>query len=275
MSKKSLIFSIIITLIAVAYLVFVSKWSEIHKEIVRYRLYYALKKYNNASIEMPGAMVTADGLKIFINGKNIKDFSPVGRLSCLSLGIKDISVPDLNFLTPGQKIKELSIMTTSTLTDISSLKHLKLEVLSIFAPNLTDISPIAEHPIKNLMIGCEKLSDLSPLKKLTKLKSLSLTGTFSNVDFLTELPQLERLFIRSNNVEDFSALKHLKNLKRLLIRNHNLTDFTFLQHLGNINSVYIDAGDQMIWDFDKIKISPSVKKFEYNEKGLLKELKRR
>lgn len=94
------------------------------------------------------------------------------------------------------------------------------------------------------------LKDLSPLQGLLALESLDVSGQdLTALDFLQELPALNRLNVDGNPIADWSDLKHLKNLENLSARNTGLTDLSFLDDTPRLQT--LDISFNHITSFEK------------------------
>lgn len=65
----------------------------------------------------------------------------------------------------------------------------------------------------NPKLGLAKITDISPLRQFQNLREINLSGNdLVSIDELNQLPKLERILARQNNLQHFPILDQLKNL---------------------------------------------------------------
>ncbi|WP_442511923.1 protein kinase domain-containing protein [Novipirellula sp. SH528] len=114
----------------------------------------------------------------------------------------------------------LKIWSGSKLRDLSPFRVLPMTKLSITAfnniggPSLYDLSPLKGLAIESLSIGGNPLADLRPIAELP-LRELSLSlVAVSDLSPLEKMP-LETINVRNTFVEDYGPLKKIKTLKTI------------------------------------------------------------
>ncbi len=119
-------------------------------------------------------------------GKAMKDFSPVAAL-------RDLTRLGISYHYP---------------SDLSFLRGMKIENLSIMRGSYTDVGPLRELPLKTLMIAESKVADWSVLrgKQLTDLQFI-MAGV-NDISFVVGMP-LNTLRLERTQVTDLSPLRGL------------------------------------------------------------------
>lgn len=110
-----------------------------------------------------------------------------------------------------------------------------------------------------------KLETLSSdLSKLKNLKSLSISGSFLGIpktpikDFsvLSELTNIESLYMSATKIKDLSFIKHLPKLKHLQIAHTEIEDFDPISSANQLISLYI--GDNKIDNLNFLPKQPII-----------------
>ena len=124
-------------------------------------------------------------------------------------------------LRNAREIMDFSFQELKTLVN---LKSLSLEDLAITDSALEILPNFTE--LKELVIMRTDLMDVSPIKELKNLKKLTLREMTCDLDFLSEMPQLEELFFAESIVrdEDMKFFEGLVNIKTLDLWNTQLGD---------------------------------------------------
>jgi len=174
---------------------------------------------------------TLTGLKTFyIRGTSptIKDLSVISSFTNLeNLSIDDTEILSISFVKDLKKLKTLRLAENDDLENFSGLgKVQSLECL------ITDLFGIYSDN-----------AFYKEVVKLKNLKTLALNGA-DNVDFLNELPQLERLDIDSSDKDMLSAIGKMKNLKELTLDRcftswWNLEEMDYLKELKELRVLNI------------------------------------
>ena len=166
---------------------------------------------------------------IFTSEYNVMNLENARSLQTLGIGTER---DDLTYLSELTGIDSL-VTGGKRLQSLKGIEKMKLQCVGISrAKKLTDISSLeaAKDTLKFLRIEyCPNITDFSVLKKLKKLKSVSLCGykgTLDNIDFVDDLPELE-FFVTDYNVLS-GNIKPLQRLRYSSIiqnrRHYNLKD---------------------------------------------------
>lgn len=84
----------------------------------------------------------------------------------------------------------------------------------------------------------EDIRELSEMKNLTKLNLRS--NDITDITTLAELTNLTELWLDSNNITDISPLAELTNLKQLYLDYNNISDISSLAELTNLKRLYLN-----------------------------------
>jgi Leucine-rich repeat (LRR) protein/tetratricopeptide (TPR) repeat protein len=117
----------------------------------------------------------------------------------LPLEVLMLSGTRVTDLQPLRDMKLISLSLGETkVTDLSPLAGMPLEILSLANTPVTNISPLRGMPLKQLNLrGCKQLLDISPLQECVTLERLVLPVQCRDIEFLRDLPALERISYRS------------------------------------------------------------------------------
>ena len=159
------------------------------------------------------------------------DLSPLSRLPHLRVLI--INYCGIGFNVP---IKEQHI-------DLEPIRNLsELRILQCASTPLTSLDPL--HNLQNLEeLTCDNtgVTSLSALKKLTKLRKLSIGSRITDLREITDLRNLEELYIKGcKPITNFSGLKKLKKLSlseneyALVKPSYRFSSLSFLKDLQNL-----------------------------------------
>jgi len=131
-----------------------------------------------------------------------------GQTQLVELKVKWGDYSDLRAIAGAQGLQDLSLHGASKVTDLGPLAEL---------PNLESLS----------VEGFVRIEDPSPLGHLSRLRTLELGGNWMsprighlpNIDFLSELPGLERLLLHTVIIDskDYSPALKLERLKSVRI----------------------------------------------------------
>ncbi|HKI31623.1 MAG TPA: serine/threonine-protein kinase [Gemmataceae bacterium] len=153
--------------------------------------------------------VTALGL----DGTNLTDLSPVGALVALKTFSCHFGLSDLSPLK-GLPLESITIYGTQV-RDLTPLKGMKLNHLNCDASQVSDLAPLKGMPLTHLGIHGTKVSDLSPLKGMS-LTGLGLAGTA--VTDLSPLKgmELRTVFLTPKNItRGLDVLRDMKSLNTI------------------------------------------------------------
>ena len=173
-------------------------------------------------------------------------------------------------------LKELKSLTRlhiagKVIKGVEYLKDLKkLKTLELLPDYPIDILPVSEmnhltelelHRIPLESEEDDAMADISPLRKLTRLRKLSLVLLgLTDITPLRYLPGLEQLDIGANNISDISVLKHLTKIKDLDLTINCIDDISALRGLQNL--VNLKACENYIKDISVLKYIGSIKSLE-------------
>lgn len=166
---------------------------------------------------------------VFTSEYNVMNLANARSLQTLGIGTER---EDLTYLSELHEIDSLAV-GGKRLRSLKGIENMKLQCVGISrAKKLTDISSLeaAKETLKFLRIEyCPNVTDFSVLRKLKKLKSVSICGykgTLDDLDFIDELPELE-FFVTDHNVLN-GNIKPLQRLRYSSIiqnrRHYNLKD---------------------------------------------------
>ena len=146
------------------------------------------KSYPVGSRSLHLTLMTEEGLD---------SLSSFGRLTELSITpyIKDVKrgIEEDGYIVPEEKARLLReadelYAGCTTVTDISFLTGLDVEVLSLAYCDVSDLSPLASMPsLKELDISHTKVEDLRPLMDMPRLERVTMSGVMPTEDQLQML----------------------------------------------------------------------------------------
>jgi len=216
--------------------------------------------------------------RIEFETKNVSNISPIKAFKNLKTlncwgNRRDYSQQGLlTDLSPlkGLPIEDLSIIT-SPLTDLTPLKGMKLRQINVERTQVTDISPLHEMPLSIVNLYCTPVSDLTPLKGMP-LRVLQIMGTYvTDLTPLSNLP-IENLYCVGTKVNDLSPLKG-RPLTTLLCDQTPVSD---LSPLKGMKLKVLGLGSTQISDLSPLKGMPiedlNVRQSKVKDITLLKEM---
>lgn len=167
--------------------------------------------------------------------KNLYSFNVNEDNEVVQLNLSNSGLDDLNFL---KKFKKLT--------------HLKLS-----ANKIIDIEPLLNlEKLEFLDLSTNMIKNIGVLNHLKKIKNLYLDNNSIESLPLFDLPELEELWLYSNQISNISNLKDLKNLFSLNISNNQIHDISVLKGLTKIS--HLDISNNKI---SKISALSSFKEF--------------
>ena len=175
------------------------------------------------------------------NNNRVSDFSPLARLTNLTLDLSQSSLSDVSPLAGLTNLTGLTL-TRNHISDVSPLAGLtNLTGLTLTRNHISDVSPLAGLTnLTGLTLTRNHISDVSPLAGLTNLTQLWLGGNnISDVSPLANLKSLTGLLLTVNNVSDMSLLANLKNLTELTLTVNDTSDVSPLANLKNLTHLYL------------------------------------
>ena len=120
----------------------------------------------------------------------------------------------------------------SSLEDLKALKNLKIVVLD--RQNISDLSPLKGLALEKLSMCANAISDLSPLKEMDSLSELKIEeNPFTDLSVVRSMKQLTVLDAGYSQVEDIRAIEDLP-LKELYLVNVLLSDYSAVATLEDL-----------------------------------------
>ncbi len=205
----------------------------------------------------------ATGLEFLTD--QVSDIAPIRVLTRLqNLNIKGSGYGKgmLVDLTPirGMPLTRLSTLDNPSVTDLSALKGMPLQILNVGGTGVTDLTPLKGMPLESLFMWGFWGSDLTPLKGMP-LKWLNCGGRGKMLDLtpLSGLP-LEFLCVNITQVSDLTPLKGMP-LTGLECQNTLVSDLsplkgTPLKHLGIGNSMATDLSPLKGMSLEEFGLTP-------------------
>lgn len=163
-----------------------------------------------------------------------------------------IIMSDVTNLKSLAKLKNLTTielhMNTGT-ENISFLRNMtRLKSFSYTDMQCTDISPVKSlNRLKYLDLSVSKTIEINGIvNKLTRLKTLKLSCSMENLDFLKNLTSLTTLTVDSNKLANISALEKLTRLEELCLAGEYISSVSVLKKIKSLKSLSlfcIEASD--------------------------------
>ena len=127
-----------------------------------------------------------------IRGVAFTDLSILQGLPISELFVFGTGVSDLTILA-GLPLRRLTI-GACPVTNLGPLRGLPLELLHMATSPVESLAPLAGMPLKSLHLGeCPQLTGFAGLAKMTALEELWLPMQAGDIEFLRDLPKLQRL----------------------------------------------------------------------------------
>ena len=150
-----------------------------------------------------------------------------------------ITLPD-DFIFGGQRIVpgQSSVEITGKKKDIIHISQDELNQLVLYCPNL-----------KRLSLDFCYMTDYSRIGELSSLRELEIMTTgndnggvkMSDIDWITSLKGLKKLFLCHNAISDISALEELTELEELNLADNRIenSDLKYLRGLKKLKELYL------------------------------------
>jgi serine/threonine protein kinase/Leucine-rich repeat (LRR) protein len=174
----------------------------------------------------------------------------------IALRLQAYHLKDLSALLALPRLQSLQIQggdtTVKALTDLSTLKGLKLKELRLFNMPVSDLSPLKGMPLTWMNCTGSKVFDLSPLKDLPLL-----TGLFIDSTQLSDLSPLKGmkltyLHCTGKSITDLSPLKGMP-LTKLELTGTQVSD---LSPLKGMPLTWLDCHGTRVSDLSSLKGQP-------------------
>lgn len=199
----------------------------------------------------------------FSNNKDLKDI----RIMCTDLrNVFSMRGLDLNTLT----------LQNNKIGNIFVVKGMKnLERLDLDSNEIKDISKALENKtkLKTLYLRDNPIENIDIIGSLKGLEALHLRNTkIKNIDALNNLPELRRLYIDENNLNEgyFDVIKTLKNLNQLATDKISLEDYNYLkeQIIKNKSKATFSEDDAKMLTFKELEIKEEVERTAIKDETL-------
>lgn len=188
------------------------------------------------------------------------------------LSARDAQIKNLEGLQCWRSLEQVELSdnlelgkTSSSLAALQQLPHLR--ILDLSCTGLSDFSAIAGHPslqeLSFSALGCEgKQLGLEELSTLSQLSSLELSGLglqnqdlaqlrnlrnlrrlelsynqLSSLDEVAQLPRLQELLLRGNQLKQWNATALIPGLRRLDVSYNQLNSLAFVTEAKNLESL--------------------------------------
>lgn len=166
-----------------------------------------------------------------------KEFAKIESLNCSGYKIKDLSGLEL--------LKNLKFLDLSSnnIVNINNITKLKKLVSLNLCDNSGDeyverVENVENSPYKSVVMSRRSM-DLSGLKGLDSLKYLALCGSYiKNIEDISKMKKLERLFLHANFITDVRPLNNLRNLKELSLGQNKNVNTNELKIQKNLNKFW-------------------------------------
>ncbi len=150
------------------------------------------------------------------------------------------------------RVKELENVTSLSNNGIDGNLH-TLSDLELM-PNLTEFHIENETKLISMsqlsgrteltsvsLVGCElDSSDINALGSLTKLQSIDLSdNNITSINIVTNLPELQYVFLTNNNIDDISPLSSLSKLLVVDVSQNDITELPDFSSAKSIEALYI------------------------------------
>ena len=192
---------------------------------------------------------------VYINGELYSVFAKNLNLFYYNLDGEPCDNTEVEDIARLKRLKTISIQGNN-ITDVSFLKNMtSLETLLYWGNSeQVDFTPIQHcENLKEFCGGNFQLENLAPFKECTSLTTLSLeyvesrflendVSYINDISDIKNLVNLEKLYIKGENITDISALKYCTKLKTIDLYGTNAEDYSVLLELPNLEYLGIDKG---------------------------------
>ena len=190
-------------------------------------------------------------LKLCFEANNLPentDFSLLKGMPIKIFRLQSCKFSNLSFME-NMPIEELVISNCPLLSDISSLKNIKLKVVSFDKVNVSDISSIANPELKILILKNMPVTSLTALTKID-LAGIELENIkLQNFNDLTSFYP-RKIALANCNINDLECI-NTKNLCILKIKNARIKDLTKLKNAELLDS--LDISNTLVTNISPIQ----------------------
>ncbi|WP_438838186.1 pneumococcal-type histidine triad protein [Streptococcus pluranimalium] len=183
------------------------------------------------------------------------------------LDVSGNSLMDLSFVKNMPNLKKLYAEGSylETLSGIDGSHN--LEVLGLSNNEITSIAGIEKQDhLTSVDLTLNHISDISYLSGRSQLKSLKLGyNQLENVN-LSNLPKLEELQLKNNNLSDLSSLSNVVSLTHLQVDNNNLTNFSFVEKL--VSLISLSASENQVTNLKPLLNLPNIQELIINNNAV-------
>lgn len=176
--------------------------------------------------------------ELIANGVLLENLSPLTGLPLVRISLKGCPVSDLTPLA-GLPLREINLENTKV-NDIAALAGLKLQTLQLSvwsnSSRVKDVSALKGMPLEHLTVRSQPIADISVLAGMP-LKYLDIQNTkVSDISALRDMPVVALGLAGCDELREFSVLKTLKHLTSLTLPG-NAGDISFLKNAASLKFI--------------------------------------
>ena len=200
----------------------------------------------NSSRLIHGYFFDIDHLFIYGEITDISCLSALQNLKTLEIS-SQIQINDFSCLSECKNLQKINALNSS-LTDISFISKIPIKELIVPQCDIEDFTPLSDcKDIISLNLSSTDFSDTSLLTSFKDLKSLNLSNIWGStgdpsigsyqileLEYLSELTQLEELNLERTQISDISSLSGLVNLEVLDISDNDISDISALSGMSEL-----------------------------------------
>ncbi len=169
----------------------------------------------------------------------LSELQSITELSIVGVSSEDVSGP-IDFYSD-QAYKNGEPITRGTIQTLSDLSLMKsLNNLTLIYQRIDDLSALRNLNLQNLTIIGNYVSDLSPLAQIKTLRYLNISNNpVADISALEGLDRLEALHMQQCNVADISVIENMPGLTALSLGQIPCLDLSPILKLQNLSFVEI------------------------------------
>ncbi len=180
--------------------------------------------------------------------RKIDDLHKLKKLTTLNLSKNQIN--DISPLAQMTTLRELNLSSNQIVNLDENLKSLtNLEVLDLQKNKITDISELTwlwYTGLRELNLSHNTITDLQPLSNMENLERLFLKDIeVTDVSDLRLLPKILELDLSHNLIDDLTGIGELTTLEMLYLHNNLLTTISPLINLTNLEKITLMSNDDL------------------------------